>query len=264
MSLKIVSYNLRCVWSKGDGVNCFIHRGGMILDKIEREQPDVLCFQECVPSHADFLRKHLNGYTFIFNQRNADYSGEGLALAIKNGVIELYGLDVFWLSNTPRVPGSRFEIQSKCPRICQYAVLRDLRTGVLFRTFNVHLDHVSDEARILGIKQLLDYAAQRNLETAMPLFIMGDFNALPDSETIRYCDSFEDLKIVDLTSQTGGTWHNFGKPAQNAERILPEKIDYIYCDAATAQKPNTVTLWEDELNGIYLSDHYPVSLDIEI
>ncbi len=210
------------------------------------------------------MRKYLNGYTFICNQRNADYSGEGLAFAIKTGIIELYGLDVFWLSSTPRVPGSRFDIQSKCPRICQCIMLRDIRSGKLFRIYNVHLDHVGDSARILGIKQLLDYAAERQKETELPLFILGDFNALPDSETIKYCDGFEALPIVDLTSDTGGTWHNFGKPAQNAERILPEKIDYIYTDRETAGKPYTVELWAEEFNGIYLSDHYPVSLKIEL
>lgn len=264
MGLKIVSYNLRCIWSKGDGVNCFLHRAGMVLDKINAEKPDVICFQECVPQHGDFLRKYLLDYTFIFNQRNADYSGEGLAFAIKKDVIELYGLDVFWLSDTPRVAGSRFEIQSKCPRICQCIMLRDLRSGKLFRVYNVHLDHVSDQARILGIKQLLDYASERQQEMEMPLFILGDFNALPDSETVRYCDGFEALPIVDLTRETGGTWHNFGKPAQNPDRILPEKIDYIYVDEATALKPNTVELWTDEYNGIYLSDHYPVALNIEL
>ena len=264
MNLKIVSYNLRSVWNKGDGVNCFIHRAGMILDKIGQEQPDVICFQECIPTHADFLRKYLNGYTFICNQRNADYSGEGLALAIKTGVIELYGLDVFWLSDTPRVPGSRFEIQSKCPRICQCIMLRDIRSGKLFRIYNVHLDHVSDSARILGIRQLLDYAEERQKEAELPLFILGDFNAKPDSETIKYCDGFEALPIVDLTRDTGGTYHGYGNSPKEPERKLPEKIDYIYTDRETAGKPHIVELWTDELNGIYLSDHYPVALSIEL
>lgn len=263
MELSIVSYNLRCVFTKGDGVNSFIHRAGMLLNKIEAEQPEIICFQECMKPHGDFLRKHLGGYQFIYNQRNADYSGEGLAFAIKLGVMELYGLDVFWLSPTPRVPGSRFPIQSECPRICQCIMLRDLRDGKLFRVYNTHLDHVSDEARILGIKEILDYASVRQEEYELPLFLLGDFNALPGSETVRYCDEFKELPIVDLTRNTGGTWHDFGRLFTD-DGDKSQKIDYIYADTETAKKPFSAELWKDEFNGIYLSDHYPVVLKTEL
>ena len=59
MKLKIASYNLRCIWTKGDGVNCFLHRAGMVLDKINAEKPDVICFQECIDKKGDFLGKDL-------------------------------------------------------------------------------------------------------------------------------------------------------------------------------------------------------------
>ena len=38
-NMKIVSFNLRCVW-QGDGINAFIFRAGMIYDKIMRDQAD--------------------------------------------------------------------------------------------------------------------------------------------------------------------------------------------------------------------------------
>ncbi len=262
--ISIVSFNLRCVYNgEIDGANSFIHRSGMILDKIAQEKPDVICFQECVDPHYEFLSKHLDGYTLVFNRRNSDYSGEGLAVALKKDRMELYGFDVFWLSETPRIAGSRFKIQSPCPRICQCITLRDGVSGKLFRVYNVHLDHVSDEARILGIHQILDYAYARQEENELPLFLLGDFNALPDSETVRYCDNFEKLPICDLTRESGGTWHDFGRKftAQGDESM---KIDYIYTDKGTAEKNHTSELWKDEFNGIYLSDHYPLCLKTEL
>ena len=54
--MKIVSFNLRCVW-KGDGINAFIFRAGMIYDKIIREMPDVLAFQEMSVDHLKLLRR---------------------------------------------------------------------------------------------------------------------------------------------------------------------------------------------------------------
>lgn len=261
--ISIVSFNLRCVYNGDiDGVNSFVHRSGMILDKISKEMPDVICFQECMVPHGDFLRSHLNGYTFVFNQRNADYSGEGLAFAFKTGALELYGLDTFWLSETPRVAGSRFARQSECPRICQCIMLRDLRNGKIFRVYNTHLDHISDEARILGIRQILDYAHEKQQEQELPMFLLGDFNALPDSETIDYCDNFEKLPIYDLTRNSGGTWHDFGRLLGEEDKSM--KIDYIYVDEATSHKTNNFELWRENFNGIYLSDHYPVCLKIEL
>lgn len=265
MGLYLVTYNLRCTFKKGDGENCFIHRAGMILDKINTEKPDVICFQECIPGNAEFLRKYLTDYNFIFNQRDDGFNGEGLAFAIKKDVIELYGLEMFWLSETPDVPGSRFEGQSNCPRIAQLITLRDVRTGKMFRVCNTHLDHIGEFAKVEGIKLILKTATERNGQRPMPFILVGDFNATPDSETIKYCNEFKDLSIVDTTVSLGGSWHNFGKPSPFPERVKEGvKIDYIFVDKDLAKSQFTSGFWDDELNGIYLSDHYPVFLKIEL
>ena len=112
--MKFVTFNIRCSWDK-DGINSFLHRAGGILQKIRTEAPDVVCFQEVTDPIAAFLRQNLTGYYLLFNQRNADYRGEGLALAVKTDTIEVLGLEFFWLSPTPHTPGSRFEEQSRCP-----------------------------------------------------------------------------------------------------------------------------------------------------
>ena len=40
-TIKIVSFNLRSQYT-GDGINAFIHRAGMIYDKIKKEAPDTV------------------------------------------------------------------------------------------------------------------------------------------------------------------------------------------------------------------------------
>lgn len=46
-NLKVVTFNFRCVWKGyGDGINGFVHRAGMVYEKIMREKPDVIMFQE--------------------------------------------------------------------------------------------------------------------------------------------------------------------------------------------------------------------------
>ncbi len=254
--LCLVSFNLRCLFL-GDGINSFLHRAGMILHKIDEKRPDVICFQEATGEIVPFLKKHLPEYELHFRGRNADLGGEGLCAALNKSTAQLFDADIFWLSPTPFVPGSRFENQSDCPCICQSLSVR-LDGGVVFRLYHTHLDHISDEARILGIRQVMDRVSRDREKGEDPLFILGDFNAHPDSSTIAFCDHFDEVKIRDLTRETGGTFHDFGRSPE------PEKIDYIYTDLATAACPHQVELWKDTDSGIYLSDHYPVELRIAL
>lgn len=253
--MKFVTFNIRCSWDK-DGINSFLHRAGGILQKIRTEAPDVVCFQEVTDPIAAFLRQNLTGYHLLFNQRNADYRGEGLALAVKTDTIEVLGLEFFWLSPTPHTPGSRFEEQSRCPRICQVALLRYGST--IFRVYNVHLDHVSDTAQRLGMEAVLKKMIAHRNENEFPLFLCGDFNATPESAAVALCRECAEIKLVETTSAIPDTYHAFGS------RENPLKIDYVFTDAATATNPYAVTAWTDESDGIYLSDHFPLQLAIEL
>lgn len=255
--LSIISYNLRYSWS-GDGANSFVSRAGNILTVIERESPDIICFQEGVERNIDFLSRHLDGYHIVFNQRNSDLGGEGLATAYRKDRFRLLELSFFWLSPTPDKPGSRYPDQSDCPRICQCATFKRIEDGALFRTFNLHLDHVGDKARILGMQTVMERVKADGQRWPLPFFILGDFNAEPGSETMSFCDTHDSPKIVDLTRDIPATFHDFGRaPA-------PSKIDYIYSDAQTAKRKFSTRILTDCVNGIYLSDHYPVALEIDI
>ncbi len=256
--MKFVTFNLRSVWI-GDGINGFLHRAGMILDKIDRELPDVICFQEAIPNHAQFLEKHMPDYYLVYNGRDAARRGEGLAIAVRKETVEVLGQDCFWLSPTPNIPGSRYPIQSACPRICQAALLRMKGSDEPFYVYNNHLDHISDSARIQGIGQVLARVQADSEKCRLPVFIAGDFNALPDSETIQYCEHYEPFPLEELTKscRSLATFHNFGK------KEGPYQIDYIYADCETAKRNFTVTPWLDELDGIFLSDHYPILIEIE-
>ncbi len=255
MKKTIVTFNIRCPWVD-DGINSLPHRLGAILCKIDAEQPDVVCFQEVIEETAEFFKRHLPEYHILYNGRCENYDGEGLMMAIRRDTTEVLASDFFWLSPTPNVPASRFEEQSDCPRVTQVLLLRCIGETQPFWVYNNHLDHIGDQARILGIRQVLARVADDQLRCKAPVFILGDFNAFPDSETVRYCDSYEAFPLVNATKDLGSTFHAFGK------RLNHPQIDYIYVDAATAAKSLAVAKWTDEQDGIYLSDHYPVALTI--
>lgn len=262
-NLKIVTFNLRTLYDAGDGVNSFIHRAGIILDKINEEKPDVICFQEVGEKIRPFLEKYLVDYNMVGHGRLKDFSSEGLGVAYRKDTMDLFGLEQFWLSPTPQVPGTRYEIQSIYPRTCVYVVVKHKNMKTPIRLYDVHLDHESDEARILGIKQLVDKMKKDNEIIKYPSFLLGDFNAQQDSETIRFCNEYKEYPLVDLTKDVGSTFHDFGGTG-DTEEARGRKIDYIYTDSETAEKLTKVYKWEDSKNGIYLSDHYPICCEFEI
>ena len=248
-TFKVVSFNLRCVWI-GDGINSFIFRAGMIYDKIMREMPDVLAFQEMSADHLKLLQRMLPEYDFYGQFRDKDYTGEGLFTAVRRDLCDVVGYETFWISPTPYVPGSRFEDQSECPRICVVAQIRHKKTGKMLRLYNIHLDHISDVARIKGIRCVFEKMEEFNGKLSLPSIILGDYNAYPDSETIRFCNEYSTPFMFDVTKEIPVTFHDYGK--------CGVKIDYIYVTEELKRAFLASDIWPDERKGIYLSDHYPV------
>lgn len=266
--LKIVTFNLRCVWL-GDGINGGVHRAGMILEKIRRERPAVICFQEVIDVSARFLEECLSEYNLLFSRRGENYDGEGIAIAYRRDRLDLFSLDTKWLSPTPEEAGSLYPMQSGCPRIFQCALFREKGTGELFRVINVHMDHINEEVPELEAKQLIAYLSEANTVREMPFFILGDFNSLPESKALMQFNATKSPVIRDLTAGVTHTFHEFGrlhaddKLEMFGRECVGMKIDYVLSDEATARLPHKVVLWDDELHGIYLSDHYPVSVEFE-
>lgn len=266
--MKIVTYNLRCIYDKWDGVNSFIHRAGFIYEKITAENPEIIAFQEVVEKSRDFLVKLFPEYIFLGHFRNADYTGEGVFTAVRKDAIEVLGFEDFWLSPTPAIAGSRYENQSQCPRTCLMTQLRHKESGKLLRIYNLHLDHVSDEARQKGMECVFEAIKGYNERLELPSVILGDFNALPEDGVMRMCDNNTSPQITDVTKDIPFTFHGYGKCEQ--------KIDYIYMTKDLADNLKRVYTWDDkcvwhedvyhgaDVPSIYLSDHYPVCAEIEI
>ncbi len=251
--MKIVTFNIRCDY-KQDGANYFEFRKSLILKKIMIEQPDILGFQEVLPHVVDWLKENLTNYYVIGCGRESDLTGEQACIAYRKESFNLIKMETFWLSETPGIPGSRYENQSECPRTCTVAYLHDLQTSKVVRIYNTHLDHIGSGARKLGLSQIMKKIYQDDFLGKLPFVFMGDFNAFPDSEEMRVLKDYKD--IVDCTKNITGTFHDYGRLA------LEEKIDYIIADKTLSCRE--AVKWTDCEDGVYLSDHYPVSVILEI
>ncbi len=254
MKLKICTYNLRYD-NDYDGINRFALRREYIARVFPGYEPDVVGFQEVLPHMRDWLEARLSGYTIAGTGREGDFSGECNPIAFRSDRFLLMALDTFWLSDTPNVPGSRFSTdQSICPRICTAAVLLERGTTRRLRVYNTHLDHEGEQARRQGIRLILQrIAADDARYPGVPVVLMGDFNAEPDSEVVKLL-SHTDLR--DTTGEIPGTFHSY-----HPERPM-SKIDYIYTNAPW-DAGTTRALTSSEA-GVYLSDHYPVMAEISL
>ncbi len=248
--MKIVTFNLRCLYN-GDGVNSLMHRAFLIYDKVKEEKPDVVAFQEVREKSLEVLEKlFLDEYVFVGQLREENYSEEGLYTMVRRETCQVLGFETIWLSPTPYVVASRFENQSVCSRICTQTLVRHKESGKVMNFFNIHLDHISEEARVLGVKCAFEFIEEHTKKRNCPLVLLGDFNALPDSETIKLCKE----KFVEATEKVETTFHDFGKKAA--------KIDYIFVSEELKNEVKDVKIWDNCENGIYLSDHYPIEVNL--
>lgn len=245
--MKFVTFNIRCDFGQ-DGENCFCYRKPLIQRAIAQGQPDVICFQEVLPHVAAWLKENLTGYTVVGCGRGPALDDEQETIAFRSDRYNLVQMDTYWLSETPRVPASRYPDQSVCPRTCTEALLAEAETGRAFRVANVHLDHVGVEARRLGLRQVLGHLAQAELFPSAPAIVAGDFNVDPDGDELKVFDEFPGY--VNATDGVGVTFHGYMRAED------PGSIDYIWLKGGLAC--DSVEKWTQSENGVYLSDHYPV------
>ena len=248
--LKIVTFNLRCD-SVHDAVNSFAHRKGAIIDKIETEKPDIIGFQECRPHMHAFLKKYLVDYAFFGRTRGGNWT-ESNPIAFRKDKFDLVGLETQWLSPTPFVPGSRYEIQSDCPRILTHMMLEGT-DGKFVHVICTHLDHVSEEARVQGAEHLIGYMKAELKKWDYPLVLMGDFNAVPTEACIDALLGDKELGLTDQTANIEHSYHGFGT-------VDIPRIDYIMTRGF--EKAAETVAWTEEAYGVYLSDHYPLMAEL--
>lgn len=251
--IKMMSYNLRCISPTDWGKKAWFYRANLVIDDIENEKPGIIGFQESTKWHYKYLVDTLKGYDSVIEYRDEAFNSEGCPIFYNTSLYELVDKGSFWLSETPEVMSKSWGAQYN--RVCSYVILTDKASGENFVVFNTHLSHVSDEARINGIKVVLDKIAEFG---SLPSVIMGDFNALEGSVTYNsVTENFLDAKKVAEKTSDSHTYQNWGNP----EKF--QRIDYFMV-SKTGFKINSYDVLSAVHDGVYSSDHCPIDLVVEI
>ena len=246
--IRVMSCNLRCINPLDTGKKSWFYRADLIMKNIENAAPGIIGFQEATKWQYKYLTESLPGYDSVITYRDKAVNSEGCPVFYNTELYSLIDKGSFWLSETPGKMSRDWG--AACYRICSYTILKAKDTGFELIVFNTHLDHVSEEARINGIKLVLEKAKEYG---DRPLVLMGDLNAGVDTPTYAAAtEIFDDAALMTQDTDTEScTYQGFGAYLDRG------RIDYFMISKQGLEvlKYNVI---KDTYDGVYPSDHFPV------
>jgi endonuclease/exonuclease/phosphatase family metal-dependent hydrolase len=241
-------------------------RKAICLDIINHKKPDIICLQEVLKVQAADFSKHFSGFSlFGFDGPEMDAHPIGYHGIAKNPILfskeryELLAAGTYWLSDTPLVAGSMSWNTARA-RHANWVRLRERKTGRQFRVVNLHLDHVSDLAKINQAKMVVEESSQ--YLPGFPQILTGDFNSKYNSkvfDSVRSGGWKETYETIHGEGEAGYTGHAF-EGEKYEKGSTGGRIDFIWYKGPV--KPVAAAIIKDQRGGKYPSDHYFMSSDI--
>jgi len=253
-TINLATYNIRFD-SPSDEGNMWSDRSPHLINLIKFHQMDIIGTQEGMHHQLEEMKEKL-GFPYIGVGRDkGDEAGEFSAIFYDPSKFEVLEENTFWLSETPDTPSKGWDAQLN--RICTYSKFKHNEMGT-FYVFNIHYDHVGQQAREESSKLLLEKMSDINTEN-LPLILMGDFNVTDDNIAYKTIAAslLHDSRERSATPPIGpkGTFNAFQWD------LLPEKIiDHIFLsDHFKVHRHGILT---DNYGKKYPSDHFPVMVEV--
>lgn len=269
---RIVSCNIRVALPQDEaGGNGWTTRKRICERVMKAQKADIFCLQEVtVGQYEDLCRLFPDYFVFGYPGPEMDAMPDREYHGIAKNLVmfsrkryEMTGAGVYWLSDRPLAGGSMAWGTARARHV-NWVRLRDRRSGREFRVLSVHLDHISQEARLAQIGVVLDEAGQ--YPDALPQILAGDLNSKPRNEVARkitdagWTDAF--LSTNDASAAEQVSCHHFKGDAYRPKG-KPGHIDYIYLRGAGIHALSSA-LVKDAVGGKYPSDHYFLAADLVI
>jgi endonuclease/exonuclease/phosphatase family metal-dependent hydrolase len=252
-TIRIMSYNLRCLTPLDLGEKSWYYRADLIASDLEEQKPGIIGFQEATVWQYEYMVDTLTDYDSVITYRDDSLIAEGCPIFYHTAMYTLVDKGSFWLSETPEVMSKDWGAAHH--RICSYVILKDNHSGNDFVVFNTHLDHVSDEARIKGMQVILE---KIDIFGDLPAVLMGDMNALEGSATYNNAvQHFLDARYEAIETMGGNTYQGWG------DLQAGKRIDYFML-SKTSFSVNRYAVLPALHDGVYSSDHSPILLEISL
>ena len=271
-SLRILTLNC---WNVAEP---FEQRMALIRSELERENPDVVAFQEVIVRRDGFDQGRLLlpkgrfarvfGAAFSWSDdgallaRNGDGSGFGNLIASRWPIVK---------TDVRRLPG----LEGDEPRSIT-AALVECPAGIL-PVLSTHLDcefhhgHVR-ERQVLALDA---FAREWAAEGDLPAVLLGDFNAHPDSNEIRFLRGLASLEgrstyyrdAWEVGDGSGHTWDNRNRFAAFAWEP-DRRIDYVLVGPPGPDGRGRVEsarlAFEAPVGDVFASDHFGVMAELRV
>ncbi|RDW66607.1 endonuclease [Coleophoma crateriformis] len=190
-------------------------------------------------------------------------SGEYSPILYRTDVLTLVYSEMKWLSPTPDVVSYGWNAGSR--RVVTIGVFQDITTGKRFIHADTHLDNVSSEARIEGIKVVVArIEAVQAIYGPLGVTLTGDFNSDPNGDAYSTLQSLGYLtEIWNSGAQRLGT-NQLTYTGFTTTGI--SRIDYIWLgpNPDTFYSAQQFEIWSNIVDGTIVSDHRPIVADITL
>lgn len=253
---RLATFNIR--WDNPNDVgNLWKDRVPHIVQLIKFHQIAILGTQEVLAHQLKELNEGL-GYASIGVGRDDGMAkGEFSPIHYDPTRYSVEASGTFWLSPTPDQPSKGWD--AALNRICTWARFSSA-AGERFYVFNVHYDHIGQEARVESSKLVAAKISSINTED-LPVIWLGDFNVTPDNPAYLYPLSQPNWKDARLISQTPtygpkGTFTGF-----DWDRMPDGIIDHIFVQGKLKVLRHGILT--DNYGKKYPSDHFPVLVELK-
>lgn len=250
---RVISFNVRC---KDDTPGPVKTRSQLIVSALTQYAPDSFGVQEATEEWMKILSENLGDrYEFVGKARDDSKNTEYSAVFYLKEKYELLDSGTFWLSETPEEFGSKFG-SSSLPRIATWATLKNKENGKIYTHINTHLDHILEIARVQQVEVLAEKVEE--LKKVGTVVCTGDFNSKEGADAYdKMTETLFDTKYLAKESDSGQTFHNYGT------NIFDRKpIDFIFVSEGV--EVSRYKIIGEQIEGMYLSDHYGICSDIKI
>lgn len=209
------------------------------------------------------LKEDLGGWEHIgVGRDDGNEGGDYTPILYDGNALDLVWNETKWLSETPDEPSFGWGASNR--RTYSIAVLEHKETEQRFIAVNTHLDHQVPEARVNGLKLIIDrLKATREEYGDLAIGFTGDFNSEEGQDAHKEMEREGYLRdLYEVASDHKGPDATFTGFVDTDRK---KRIDYIYFGPEDAKwDVGTYEVKENKIDGVLASDHRAVLGDLTL
>lgn len=243
-------------------------RRAVAVEQIKRLLPDTVGVQEASTNWYNYLVEQLGDYYTIvgfgrestavdFETGTASATvGEGTFVLIAKDKYDLVKTRTYWLSDKPTTPKSKYNGQEYL-RVFTWAELTRKSDGKAFVHCNTHLDFETG----IQQKEVTQILASMKpyVDDGAAVIITGDFNMTASASAFQQFAPADFVSAEFKAKKIGVAGNTFPNTPPDSYSSPTTRIDYLMTSKNISVSYYTVL--RDAVNGLNVSDHYPVYIE---